>query len=145
VDRRSDRADYRGAEAWLVSSRQPVVSQGETVNSIAPSGPRRLVGVGDDVPFELRLAQTIAWCVPRARVEDPSGSLRDVQLGPRVLEVDRATVVRSVVGSRERNVPFDLPPVQRLSDLKGDDFWCTFQTLTSRMAPLKLLPVGSST
>ena len=28
-------------------------------------------------------------------------------------------MVRSVVGSRERHVPFDLPPVQHLSDLKG--------------------------
>jgi hypothetical protein len=88
------------------------------VNSIAPSGPRKLAGVGDGVPFELRLAQTIAWCARRARVDAPSGSRR-AQLGPRVLEVDRATVVRSVVGSRERHVPVDLPPVQHLSDLKG--------------------------
>jgi hypothetical protein len=42
------------------------------VNSIAPSGSGKLVGFGDDVPFELRLAQTIAWCAPRPRVEDPS-------------------------------------------------------------------------
>jgi len=89
------------------------------VNSIAPSGSRKLVGFGDDVPFELRLAQTIAWCAPRARVEDPSGSLRDAQLGPRLLEVDRASVVRSVVTLRQRTFSFDLPPVQRRSDLQG--------------------------
>ncbi len=89
------------------------------MNPIAPADPGKLVGLGDDVPFELRLAQTIAWCAPRARIEDPCGSLRDAQLGPRVLEVDRTTVVRSVVRSRQRNVPFDLPAVQRLSDLQA--------------------------
>jgi hypothetical protein len=51
----------------------------------------------DDVPFERRLAETIAWCASRARADDPKLSLRSDELRPGVLESDRASAVRTVV------------------------------------------------
>jgi hypothetical protein len=57
-------------------------------------------GFGDNVSFERRLAETVAWCEPRARASDPAASLRSVSLRPRVLEIDRVRIVRSVVDAR---------------------------------------------
>jgi hypothetical protein len=61
---------------------------------------RTLVGLGDDAPFERRLAEAIAWCAPRVRGADPAGSLRDPELRPRALGPDRASAVRTVVRGR---------------------------------------------
>ena len=58
------------------------------------------VFVFDDVPFERRLAETIAWCAPRARAEDPKHSLRSEELTPGLLARDRADMVRSVAQYR---------------------------------------------
>jgi hypothetical protein len=40
------------------------------------------VAIGDDVPFDVRLAQTIAWCEPRVDVADPRSSLRTERIQP---------------------------------------------------------------
>jgi hypothetical protein len=77
-----------------------------------------LNGVGDPVSFELRLGQTIAWCLPRARASDPAGSLRSEQLRPRVLEADRAAIVRRVAQARMNGVR-DAQAVNGGQDLLG--------------------------
>jgi hypothetical protein len=59
---------------------------------------------GDDVPFERRLAETVAWCEPQARASDPATSLRSDSLRPRVLEIDRPSIVRNVADARARSL-----------------------------------------
>lgn len=54
----------------------------------------------DEVPFDRRLAETIAWCAPRARTEDPKDSLRSEELRPTFLERDRSSALQSVAGYR---------------------------------------------
>lgn len=54
----------------------------------------------DQAPFEQRLAETIGWCAPRARAEDPKSCLRSEELRPRFLERDRASTVQSVAAYR---------------------------------------------
>ena len=61
-------------------------------------------GFGDNVSFELRLAETEAWCEPRARASDHAASLRSDSLRPRVLEVDRSRIVRSVADARAQSL-----------------------------------------
>jgi hypothetical protein len=79
-----------------------------------------IVGRGDDKPVEVRLAQTIAWCEPRADLADPRGSLRDDQLSPPVLEPDRQATVRGVVSSRDwRPEVRAASPVSSAADLRG--------------------------
>lgn len=58
------------------------------------------VFVFDNVPFERRLAETIAWCAPRARASAPRTSLRSEKLFPDLLAHDRSSSVGSVVGHR---------------------------------------------
>ena len=64
------------------------------------SSARPLIGLSDDVPFAVRLAQAIAWCEPRVALASGGATLRSDQLRPRVLERDRASVVRSVLHAR---------------------------------------------
>jgi hypothetical protein len=81
----------------------------------------QLHSLGDDQPFELRLAETIAWCSARARPDEPAASLRSDRLQPWVLETDRATAVRRVLESRastDRDVRA-ASPVSSASDLAG--------------------------
>ncbi len=61
---------------------------------------KALVSIGDDVPFEKRLAEAIAWCESRADPADPGGSLRYDQFRPSVLGVSRADTVRQVLSRR---------------------------------------------
>ena len=61
--------------------------------------------VGDDKPFELRLAEAIAWCSPRAKLAEPANSLRSDRLRPPVLETDRASTVGHVLESRAATDP----------------------------------------
>jgi hypothetical protein len=56
--------------------------------------------LNDDEPFSLRLAQTIAWCTPRAQASDPASSLRSDSLRPSVLVSDRANAVRQILSCR---------------------------------------------
>ena len=59
-----------------------------------------MVGLGDEVTFELRLGQTIAWCQSRCDASDPAGSLRSPSLRPSVLAANRAGAVRLVCDHR---------------------------------------------
>src|SRR3954451_18824028 len=52
------------------------------------------------IPFELALAQTIAWCGPRADPADPAGSLRSTELRPQLLAAKREHAVSSLVTHR---------------------------------------------
>jgi hypothetical protein len=54
----------------------------------------------DKVPFEQRLAETIAWCVQRMRATDPKPTLRSQEISPQLLAQDRVVLVRSVAGWR---------------------------------------------
>ena len=67
----------------------------------------------DDQPFELRLAQAVAWCTPRSK-----RSLRSEHLRPWVLESDRAWSVR-------HGVRVDGPARSR-ADLKGGELLLYF-------------------
>lgn len=77
-------------------------------------GMSRITGVGDDVSFELRLEEAIARCRPRAQASNPAGSLRSGALQPRVLEVDRPTIVRSLAEARAHAVG-DVRPASALA------------------------------
>jgi hypothetical protein len=59
-----------------------------------------IIGLGDDLPFELRLAETIAWCQPRVQRENLRASLRSEELQVRVLGDNRIFTVMSVVRQR---------------------------------------------
>lgn len=68
----------------------------------------RSVFAFDDVPFERRLAETIAWCASRVRADDPKHSLRTAEISPPLLARDRADAVHSVAVYRhgyDRNLP----------------------------------------
>ncbi len=81
---------------------------------------RPLFGVGDEVPFQLRLAQTVAWCTPRADPADPAGSLRSEELRPRVLETDRVATVQAVWVHRWLdNAVRSAEPARSAEDLGG--------------------------
>jgi hypothetical protein len=74
-----------------------------------------LFGFGDDVPFEVRLAETIAWCQPRVRREDIRNSLRSSELQPELLNANRSYTVQQIV--RHRGVLRPLPTVTTQSQL----------------------------
>ena len=59
-----------------------------------------LIGLGDTVPFEIRLAETIEWCQNRASADDPQKSLRSNALQPPLLYnwSRRETVLQIVRG-----------------------------------------------
>ena len=83
--------------------------------------PRGIASIGDDKSYELRLAQTIAWCSARADPSQPAKSLRNDELRPWVLETDRATTVRRVLEERaatDREVR-SASPVQSVEDLRS--------------------------
>ncbi|AKF10722.1 hypothetical protein [Sandaracinus amylolyticus] len=64
--------------------------------------------------FAQRLAETIAWCAPRAGIGDPRRSLRDPQLQPQLLARDRAQTVAWLVSRRDRRVRGEpIPPSTR--------------------------------
>jgi len=84
------------------------------------STPISLVGIGDDVAFAVRLAQAIAWCERHFDVAAISTSLRSERLRPRILEIDRAAVVRDVAHQRAADPAVrSAPAVQSIEDLRG--------------------------
>src|SRR5689334_7231944 len=86
--------------------------------SNSPAKP--LAGIGDDVPFVTRLAQAMAWCGPRLDLDAVATSLRSEQLRPRILEIDRATIVRDVARQRTIDAAVRLATaVSSISDLRG--------------------------
>ncbi|MGE0551120.1 MAG: hypothetical protein AB7R00_28930 [Kofleriaceae bacterium] len=79
------------------------------------------VFVFDDAPFAQRLSETIAWCRPRARRDNPQRSLRSDALRPWLLASDRGWTVFSVIRNRalylfrnppERALPADLAQLE---------------------------------
>jgi hypothetical protein len=68
--------------------------------SVVKSTPKVLAGIGDDVAFATRIGQAIAWCEPRLDIVAVSSSLRTDRLRPRILEIDRATIIRLVAHQR---------------------------------------------
>jgi len=79
---------------------------------------QRSVFVFDKVPFERRLAETIAWCVPRAHATAPRTSLRSEALRPSLLERDRARMVEAVATYRAQQVR-ELPIIGGRESLLG--------------------------
>lgn len=73
----------------------------------------------DDVPIGMRLAETIAWCEPRAALADAKRCLRSESLTPWPLARDRAWTMRSVAMNRQPVAGRDLRPVARPADLRG--------------------------
>lgn len=78
----------------------------------------RSVFTFDKVPFERRLAETIAWCAPRARADDPKQSLRSEELCPSLLERDRSSALQSVAGYRGNRFG-ELPAMKGSASLIG--------------------------
>jgi hypothetical protein len=84
------------------------------------TAPKTLLGIGDDAPVETRLAQAMAWCGPRLDVRAIATSLRSEQLRPRILEIDRAALVRGVARQRTTDAAVrSVPAVQSIDDLGG--------------------------
>jgi hypothetical protein len=80
---------------------------------------KHLVGFGDDQPFELRLAQAIAWCASHADLSTPSTSLRSSELyRPSQFPGSRTSAVHGVVWRREVAVG-KTEPVRSADDLAG--------------------------
>lgn len=72
--------------------------------------------MGDDLETILtRLAETIAWCVPRVNQDEPRTCLRSPALRPHPLERNRKAVVGSVAVSRYMGLKH--PKKCRASDL----------------------------
>lgn len=59
-----------------------------------------LIGLGDELPFELRLAEAIAWCEARLAIHDIKNGFRSQELQPRVLETSRVATVQGLVSYR---------------------------------------------
>ena len=74
-----------------------------------------------EIPFDLALAQTIAWCDPRADPRDPAASLRSVELRPQMLADDREWVVPALAAHRSYADAATkmAKPVTTASDLRG--------------------------
>jgi len=70
--------------------------------------------------FNVRLAQTIFWCAPRADKENPSTSLRTPELRPRLLEENHSSAVDTVAHARELYGGVDLRKAS-LPDALGED------------------------
>jgi hypothetical protein len=67
-------------------------------------------------PFWDRLAETVAWCGPRADLGNPQGCLREPYLAPRPLEPSYFDAVRHVALDRQLKLGREwTPPVNPLS------------------------------
>jgi hypothetical protein len=79
-----------------------------------------LIAIGDNIQFELRLAEATAWCNSHANPADPKDSLRNDLLQPNWLDGSRSKIVNSVVRTRSSYLSQKkLNPVRSISDLKG--------------------------
>jgi hypothetical protein len=91
-----------------------------------------LCGVRDDVPFQGRVAQTIAWC--QARLDQgaviASATLRSDRLRPKILDTDRAAIVRDVAHQRAVDPAVRATtPVKSVADLHGGRLLAYFPDL----------------
>jgi hypothetical protein len=85
----------------------------------------------DDQPFLLRLAQTIAWCSPRASTTEPASSLRSERFRPGALEMDPALTVRRMLYHRELDAAVrGAAPVRAVGDLAGGRLLVFFPELS---------------
>jgi hypothetical protein len=76
----------------------------------------------DEVPFEIRLAETIAWCQQCVRIEDPRKSLRSFDLTPHILAGNREWIVSSLLWARKGALSEkakELSPVTKPDHLAG--------------------------
>jgi hypothetical protein len=86
-----------------------------------------IFALDDDVPFAMRLAETIAWCNSRFQLSDIRRSLRNIELQPNLLAGSRAEVVRSVVFQRSNALrKSSLKPVKTRDDLMVGGLLCYF-------------------
>ena len=69
-------------------------------------------------PFWQRVAETVAWCSPRANSSDPLHCLRSEEIRGRVLENSYATTVRYLAQNRKLNLRQD-PSLAVAPDLRG--------------------------
>lgn len=83
----------------------------------------RLSGQGDSESVGLRIAQAIAWCLPRAKTDDPEGSLRSADLTPPNLFDNRVDAVSRLVSVRatalRQSGPREPEPVTGPAELSG--------------------------
>lgn len=70
-------------------------------------------------PFAARLAETIAWCAPRAQHSAARHGLRSARLGPAELSTDGARNVEEVARKRAQCLEGRPEPVERYEDLRG--------------------------
>lgn len=86
-----------------------------------------IFGLDDDVPFAMRLAETIAWCNSRFQLFDVQRSLRSIELQPNLLASSRAWAVKGVVMKRSNLLrKFSLTPVKTRDDLLVGGLLCYF-------------------
>ena len=69
-------------------------------------------------PFWQRVAETVAWCAPRANSSDPRHCLRSEEIRGRHLENSYATCVRYVAQNRKLS-SVQNPPLAVTPDLRG--------------------------
>jgi len=62
-----------------------------------------------------RLAETVAWCAPRADVSAPETSLRDPRLRPRIMQPSYAATVKDVAINRQLALGSRLAPSEDLA------------------------------
>jgi hypothetical protein len=86
-----------------------------------------LSGIGDDKPFTLRLAETIAWCKDRWNPADIQHSLRSVDLQPYLLAGSRASMVHFLALKRSTLLrPTQIEPTATQEELLGGKLLCYF-------------------
>jgi len=79
-----------------------------------------MIALGDKTDFQIRLAEAIAWCNPRASSHDPKNCLRNGSWLPSYFSEDRINLVNSVVAARRYCLPEQqITPVRFTDDLKG--------------------------
>jgi hypothetical protein len=75
--------------------------------------------IGDDVEFEQRLGETIAWCSRAAVAGDGTTHLWSEELRPWPLSPDRAATVLDALKQRARREPARRATTVQESDLRG--------------------------
>ncbi|MBI3651431.1 MAG: hypothetical protein HY231_10465 [Acidobacteria bacterium] len=86
------------------------------------------IALGNSSPIELRLAETIKWCLPLANALNPKESLRSDKLRPVIANTDsdllympneRLRSISNLLKTRSRLLNQKVSPVSSHEDLKG--------------------------
>jgi hypothetical protein len=86
------------------------------------------IAMGNSSPLELRLAETINWCLPLANVLTPRESLRSEKLRPVIADTEsdllyipyeRLSSISNLFEMRRKLLDQDISPVSSYNDLKG--------------------------